>query len=147
MRCSSSPPPYSGSTCPCRRRRRRRSGSPGRTLRHRSGSPSLSPSLQADWLEEPTCDDRRVSQAVISQSRAALRAGDATTARQLLAKVPDGETRGDVLELLARASYLDLDFQTAIEGWERAYACFRASGDRAGAMRVARTLSGQYGVV
>lgn len=93
------------------------------------------------------CDDRPVSPDLVAQSRAAIRAGDAAGARRLLAGIPDGEGLGDVTEVLARASYLDLDFSAAIEGWERAYACYREAGDRAGAMRVARTLSGQYGFV
>ncbi len=49
-----------------------------------------------------------------------------------------------MLEILARADYLELQFASAIETWERAYAAFRASGGRLGAIRVARTLAGMY---
>jgi len=79
---------------------------------------------------------------LLAQSRAALRAGDAAGARRCL----DGTdtASGDVLELLARADYLELDFDTAISNWERAYATHREAGDRLGAVRVARVLSYLY---
>jgi hypothetical protein len=49
-----------------------------------------------------------------------------------------------VIEGLARAAYLALDFQTAIEEWERAYAAYRGVGNQLGMIRVARTLAGMY---
>jgi hypothetical protein len=49
-----------------------------------------------------------------------------------------------VIEGLARAAYLALDFQRAITDWERAYAAYRGVGDELGMVRVARTLSGMY---
>ena len=52
-----------------------------------------------------------------------------------------------MIELLARAAYLELDFAEAIRGWERAYAAHRDAGDRAGAIRVARTLGYMYGSI
>lgn len=79
----------------------------------------------------------------VEQARAALRSGDASTARALvepLAQDPDGQ----VLEVLARADYLELDFTAAIALWERAYAAHRAAGDQLGAIRVARTLAGMH---
>jgi DNA-binding CsgD family transcriptional regulator len=51
---------------------------------------------------------------------------------------------GAVLEILARADYLDLALDRAIEGWERAYAAYRTSGDTGSAIRIARTLAGMY---
>lgn len=45
-----------------------------------------------------------------------------------------------MIEGLARAAYLELDFPRAIQDWERAYAAHREAADRAGAVRVARTL-------
>ena len=61
--------------------------------------------------------------------------------------VPDGQNIGDVIEGLARADYLDLAYMSAIEGWERAYAAHRASDDRLGAVRVARTLAYMHGSI
>ena len=53
--------------------------------------------------------------------------------------IADGEARGTT-EGLAQAAYLELDYATAIDGWERAYAEYRELGDDAGAVRAARTL-------
>jgi DNA-binding NarL/FixJ family response regulator len=83
-------------------------------------------------------------QELLVAGRAALRAGDAATARRLLEPGLVGSTGGDVIECLAVASYLELDFTAAIEGWERAYSAHHAAGDRAGALRVARQLSYMY---
>ena len=85
---------------------------------------------------------------LIEQARAALRCGDASTARlrldELAAETPDDP---DVLEALGRAAYLELDFAAAIENWQRSYAAFRAAGDQLGAVRVARSLAPVYGMV
>jgi DNA-binding CsgD family transcriptional regulator/tetratricopeptide (TPR) repeat protein len=78
---------------------------------------------------------------LIAEGRAALRAGDAAGARRAFEQVTDGSTRGDVIEGLARVSYLEMSFAQAIEDWERAYAAHRDSGDHVGAVRVARTLA------
>ena len=81
--------------------------------------------------------------------RAGLRFGRATRRAPvgpLGAQLVDPAS-GDVIEGLARASYLELDFASAIEGWERAYATYRASDDRIGAVRVARTLAYMYGSI
>ncbi|NYJ08585.1 LuxR C-terminal-related transcriptional regulator [Petropleomorpha daqingensis] len=74
----------------------------------------------------------------IERSRAALRAGDAATARELLGGIvePDGE----VWELLGSAAYLELDFARTAEHWERACTAYRRSGGHAGAVRAARML-------
>ena len=52
-----------------------------------------------------------------------------------------------MIEGLARAAYLDLDFPDAISTWERAYAAQRAEGEHVGAVRVARTLAYMYGAI
>lgn len=84
---------------------------------------------------------------LIAEGRAALRAGDAAGARHVFESAPVEPASGDVLEGLARASYLELDFSLAIEVWERAYAAHRDSDDRVGAVRVARTLGYMYGSI
>jgi tetratricopeptide (TPR) repeat protein len=94
---------------------------------------------------EVTCDDRRMSrsvEALLDAGRAALRAGDAAGARRALERAFANSPSGEVLDGLARAAYLELDFPRAIEDWERAYAAYRSAGDQMGAIRVARTLSG-----
>ncbi len=83
-------------------------------------------------------------QELIDEGRAALRAGDAVGARRALERALASSPSGEVLEGLARATYLELDFPRAIEGWERAYAAYRKVGDQLGAIRVARTLAGMY---
>ena len=80
-------------------------------------------------------------QDVLAESRAALRMGDAATARRLL-EGPDADpASGSVLEGLAQASYLQFDFAGCVEEWERAYAAHRRSGEHVGAVRVARTVA------
>ncbi len=54
---------------------------------------------------------------------------------------------GALVEGLARCSYIELDFQQAIAGWERAYAAFRECDDREGAVRIARTLAYMHGSI
>jgi DNA-binding NarL/FixJ family response regulator len=95
-------------------------------------------------------DDRRVAGQVgelIGEGRAALRAGDAATARRALEAALAESESADAIEGLARAAYLELDFARAIEDWERAYAAHRSAGDEVGAVRVARTLGYMYGSV
>jgi DNA-binding CsgD family transcriptional regulator len=83
----------------------------------------------------------------LAEGRAALRRGDAVTARRLLSPLAagDGEQSGDVVESLARCAYLELDYPSAIEAWERAYGMHRAAGAGAAAIRVARMLAYMYG--
>ena len=81
---------------------------------------------------------------LIAEGRAALRSGDAASARRAFELVTDGSTNGDAIEGLARVSYLEMNFSQAIEDWERAYAAHRDSGDHVGAVRVARTVAYMY---
>jgi tetratricopeptide (TPR) repeat protein len=88
------------------------------------------------------------TEQLIATGRAALRSGDAVTARrafeEVLAVSPDDV---DVMEDLARASYVELDFAGALDGWTRAYAAHRAAGNQLGAVRVARILAYLHGAV
>ncbi|MEA2686895.1 MAG: hypothetical protein QOE93_2090 [Actinomycetota bacterium] len=86
---------------------------------------------------------------LVAEGRAALRAGDPVVARRVLEQaLADGQpASGDVIEGLARASYLELDFLRAIGEWERAYAAHRDAADHLGAIRVARTLAYMHGSV
>ena len=87
-----------------------------------------------------------VPEPLIAEARAALRRGDATAARAAVAPINDS-AGGDVVEVLAVAAYLELDYPEAIAKWERAYAAHRSSGDEVGAIRVARTLACMYGTI
>ncbi len=78
----------------------------------------------------------------LDRGRAALRTGDATGARELLAVL---DPTPDVLEVMAAASFVLLEFERAIDEMERAHAGFRAAGDGAGAARTARVLGGMHG--
>ena len=78
---------------------------------------------------------------LIADGRAALRAGDAVGARRAFELAQTESMSGDVIEGLARASYLEMRFSQAIEGWEHAYAAHREAGDHVGAVRVARTVA------
>jgi tetratricopeptide (TPR) repeat protein len=101
-------------------------------------------------IPSPSWDDRRVAvpmHDMVEEGRAALRAGDAAAARLCFERAQGESPTGDVIEGLARASYLELDFPRAIEGWERAYAAHREARDDVGAVRVARTLAYMYGSV
>src|SRR5262249_60425635 len=84
----------------------------------------------------------------LASGRAALRAGDAVNARrafeEVLAASPDDV---DVMEDLARAAYVELDFAGALDGWTRAYAAHRAASNQLGAVRVARILAYLHGAV
>ncbi len=60
------------------------------------------------------------------------------------AAIADGESAATT-EGLAQTAYLELDYPTAIDRWERAYAAYRETGDNVGAVRAARTLACMYG--
>src|SRR5205807_6272703 len=96
------------------------------------------------------CDDRLVTglvEQLITEGRGALRAGDAARARAVFEQALGESASGEVIEGLARASYLDLDYPQAIEEWEQAYAAHRDKGDLTGAVRVARMLAYMHGTV
>ena len=79
---------------------------------------------------------------LIAEGRAALRAGDAAGARRAFERT-DSES-AEVIEGLARAAYLEMNFAEAIASWERAFAAYRDSNDHVGAVRVARTVAYMY---
>ena len=77
----------------------------------------------------------------VELGRAALRVGDGAGAR---AQFEQGDLTPDVLEGLAAASYVLLEYPRAVAEFERAYAGYRQQGDGAGSARVARTLGYMY---
>jgi DNA-binding NarL/FixJ family response regulator len=82
------------------------------------------------------------SRDLLAECRAALRDGDAVTARRLLTQVNLESASGELLEMWACAAYLELDYPAAADRFERAYAAYRAAGDPVGAVRMARLLVG-----
>jgi DNA-binding NarL/FixJ family response regulator len=78
----------------------------------------------------------------LEHARAAIKLGDAATARRVLEAVDPVDAAAR--EALAQVCYLELDFPGAIEGWEAAYPGYHAAGDAVGALRVARTLAYLY---
>lgn len=78
----------------------------------------------------------------LDRGREALSTGDASGAREILAEL---EPAPEVLEVMAAASFVLLEFGRAIDEMERAHAGFRAAGDGAGAARTARVLGGIHG--
>src|SRR5262245_4171142 len=99
---------------------------------------------QDAWVTTPVPE-------LVGEGRAALRRGDPAGAREIferaLIDTTEANARGEVIEGLARASYLEFDFTNAINGWEEAYAIYRDVDDRVGAVRVARTLACMYGMI
>lgn len=81
---------------------------------------------------------------LIAEGQAALRAGDAATARRAFEEACSQPAQAAVLEGLARVAYIEQDYQQALAGWERAYAAHREEGDHASAVRVARALAYLY---
>src|SRR5262249_10705323 len=98
---------------------------------------------------DPACTDLSAqTEDPIAVGREALRSGDAAGAR-LAFEVALAATsrRGDALEGLARAAYIEFDFTAAIDRWNEAYAAHRAADDQVSAVRVARTLAFMHGAV
>jgi DNA-binding NarL/FixJ family response regulator len=82
------------------------------------------------------------SAALVEIGQAALRVGDAAAAR---AAFEQADPTPPVLEGLAAASYVFLEFPRAIDEYEQAYAGYHRAGDGTGAARAARTLGYLYG--
>ena len=78
---------------------------------------------------------------------AALRDGDATLARSVLAEISAGHITAEILEAQARADFLDREYADTVEHWELAYAAYRNEGDGIGAIRVARSLACIHGTI
>ncbi len=84
---------------------------------------------------------------LLEEGRAALRRGDGAGARLIFERNVDEDTSGAVIEGLANAAYLELDYAPAIDGLERAYAIYRDTGDHVGAARTARSVAYLHGTI
>lgn len=88
-----------------------------------------------------------VAAGLIEQGREAIRRGDGATARDAFTAAAEHGETGEVLEGLAKASYLELDYARSIELWERAYAAYRDEANGVAAARTARMLTYMYASV
>ena len=86
---------------------------------------------------------------LVGEGRAALRVGDGDGARRAFeeALASSHGPSGELVEGVAQAAYVQLDFASAIENFERAYALYREAADHVGAVRAARTLGFLHGAV
>ncbi len=86
-------------------------------------------------------------EGLIADAKAALTKGDAAAARDLFQTALSVGPNSAALEGLGFAAYLAMDFDEAIDLWQRAYAGYRAEGNGVGAVRIARMLGYLYGTV
>jgi DNA-binding NarL/FixJ family response regulator len=84
---------------------------------------------------------RPVSSPLVEEGAAALRDGDAAAARRAFERALGEAESGEALEGLARALYLEREYEAAAAHFERAYAAYRRERDPAGAGRSALTSS------
>jgi DNA-binding CsgD family transcriptional regulator len=84
---------------------------------------------------------------LVAEGRAAIRRGDAGAARAAFSDAMTQAATGAVLEGAGHVAYLEREYTEAIAAWERAYGAYRAEGEHAGAVRVARKLAFMYGSV
>ncbi len=87
------------------------------------------------------CDHRLVSSPAIDDGWAALRDGDASTARRAFEHVLAEVRSSSALEGLGQALYLECDYTASIDHYEQAYAAYRKDGQTVGAARAARMLA------
>ena len=81
------------------------------------------------------------STTMIEQGWAALRAGDASSARDAFERALEEAASGAALEGLGHALYLQRDYPGSIAQHERAYAAYRREGQTFAAGRAARILA------
>jgi DNA-binding NarL/FixJ family response regulator len=78
---------------------------------------------------------------LIEEGLAALRAGEAATARRLLALALVESESGEVLEGLAEALYLECEYSASATHYERAYTAYRREGKNMAAGKAARAVA------
>lgn len=80
-------------------------------------------------------------ESLIAEGGEAFRRGDGAASRRTFEAALAEREEGELLEGLARALYLQLDYRGSIEAHERAYAVYRQEGNMLGAARAARVLA------
>lgn len=79
-------------------------------------------------------------EALIAEGLEAFERGDAAASRRAYEAALSERASGELLEGLARALYLGVDYPASMEAHERAFAAYREEGDALGAARAARIL-------
>ena len=82
-----------------------------------------------------------MSSPLVEDGSAALRAGDAATARRAFESALAEADSGEVLEGLAEALYLEHEYAASAAHYERAYAAYRRERQSMAAGRAARTVA------
>jgi DNA-binding CsgD family transcriptional regulator len=114
---------------------------PSRSEVARCRSRSVPACCGAVLVPHGACDHRFVSSPAIGDGWAALRDGDASTARRAFEHVLAEVRSGEALEGLGQAVYLECDYTASIDHYEQAYAAYRKNGQPLGAARAARMLA------
>lgn len=99
----------------------------------------MGPGLRDDWRVAADSRD-----ALIAEGRAAFEQGDARSSRHAFEAALAERESGELLEGLARALYLEVDYPGSIEAHQRAFAAYKGEGDPLSCARVARLLSWQH---
>jgi Tfp pilus assembly protein PilF len=77
-------------------------------------------------VDQGACHHRFVSSPLIDEGWAALRSGDAPTARMAFVRaLGEGQSGGEVLEGMGQALYLERDYVAAIDHYQLAFAAYR----------------------
>jgi DNA-binding NarL/FixJ family response regulator len=84
---------------------------------------------------------------LVAEGQQALERGDGSAARRAFEVAAAEIESGAILQSLAEAAYLELDFGACISFYERAYAAFRDEGDVTAAFHAARLLTFLYGAI
>jgi DNA-binding NarL/FixJ family response regulator len=90
------------------------------------------------------CDHRGVTDpvaALVSEGREAYRRGAGAASRRAFEAALAEREDGEILEGLARALYLEVDYPASLRAHERAFAAYRREGDDLAAARAARMLA------
>jgi DNA-binding NarL/FixJ family response regulator len=82
-----------------------------------------------------------MTDTLVEDGLAALRAGDVATGRRLLETAVAAAPSGEALEALGEALYFECEFVRAVDHYERAYATYRKARDIPAAGRAARMLA------
>ena len=82
-----------------------------------------------------------MSSPLVEEGLAALRDGDAATARRAFELALATVASGEVLEGLGEALYLEREYSASAAQYERAYSAYRREGEHMAAGRAARTVA------
>jgi len=84
---------------------------------------------------------------LLAEGQQALERGDGPAARRAFEAAAAEAESGALLQSLAEAAYLELDFRACVSFYERAYAAYRDEGNTHGAFHAARLLTFLYAAI